>query len=732
MLVCTVFLLLIYSCWRAPQARAQVLPRQWDRTLGNAGMNTLNRMRPTADGGYILGGQVDPTPSPDVSQPHHGVIDYWVIKLDAQGSKQWDRVLGGSSDEYVIDITQTADGGYIVGGWSRSGASGDKTQPSRGGIDYWVVKLDAQGRTQWEKTLGGSSNDYLTTITQTSDGGYLVGGDSSSPVSGDKSAPVGGPWLVKLDASGQKVWDRTLPGIKTGGLVALLPTTDSGYLLGGRIANTSPTGNLDFWVIKLSAAGQPQWELSVGGSDDDLLHALCATPDGGYVLGGISYSGASGTKSQGQRGQGDYWLVKLDALGTLQWERTLGGAGKDDLTSLYPDPDGGYLVGGYSESGVSGEKSQHSLGQADFWLVKINAAGQPLWDQRFGGSGLEVLKDAFPTSDGGYALGGSSTSDVSGDKTQPNRRLGFPNIWVLKLGVAPPEVSLPAVAAVCAGQQVTLTPLVKSITSPLTYQWSTGATTPTLLVSQPGTYSVTVSFPGGKTATAQRQVLPFAPALRITGDSVLCGGLPLTLQAQDAAAVAYRWSTGATTSTLTVTQSGTYSVTATYSGGCTATTTQTVRAALLLPAFTLGPDTTICQSQTLLLQAPPVAGATYRWFDGSTASTLLVKEPGDYSVQITTLCESVSMRRRVSVAPCLTIPNIITPNGDRVNEQFVIQGLTGNDWELAIYSRWGQRVYASSAYRNNWGPGAAPGAYYYTLRQTTTGLTYKGWLQVTR
>lgn len=721
-------------------ATAQTLPRQWNRTLGNTGINALDRLRPTTDGGYIVGAHLDPSPGPEISQPHHGVIDFWVVKLNSQGNKQWDRVLGGSDDEYITEIVQTTDGGYLVGGWSRSGASGDKTQPSRGGADYWVVKLDAQGRTQWERTLGGSGNDELTTLHPTPDGGYLLGGNSSSPVSGDKTAPTAGtgsaPWLVKLDATGRMLWDLTLPGARVGSLQKLLLTPDGGYLLSGNISVPGPAGpgTANFWAVKLNAAGQPEWERSVGGPEAELLRAACATPDGGYLLGGISFSDAAGDRSQSQRGQGDYWVVKLSATGALQWERTYGGNGKDELTSIAPTTDGGYLLGGSSESGISGEQTQPALGRADYWLVQIDEQGTPRWDQRFGGAESEVLTDAFPTKDGGYALGGMSFSGVSGDKTQPNiGPMSTPNIWLLKLGVAPPEVSLPAVAALCAGQQVTLVPRLHSITAPLTYQWNTGATTPTLAVTQPGTYSVTVTFPGGYSATAQRQVLPFAPALRISGDSVLCGGAPLSLQAHDAAALTYRWNTGATTSTLAVSQPGTYSVTATYAGGCTAIATQTVRAVPPLPPIVLGPDTTICQGQTLRLQAPTVAGAAaYRWSDGSTSPTLLVQQPGDYSVQVTTACASASARRRVSVAPCLTIPNIITPNGDRQNQFFVIPGLSGNDWELVIYSRWGNQVYATKSYRHEWGPDAAPGTYFYTLRQAASGLAYKGWLQVVR
>ncbi|WP_375434938.1 T9SS type A sorting domain-containing protein [uncultured Hymenobacter sp.] len=187
------------------QAAAQLVPaRQWDKTFGGTSDERLADAQQTSDGGYILGGHSTSNASGDKTQPSQGSADYWVVKLDASGTKQWDRTFGGNNFDHPNALQQTSDGGYILGGHSTSNASGDKTQPSQGGEDYWVVKLGADGTKQWDRSFGGSGADYATTLQQTSDGGYLLGGISNSGISGDKAQPSQGGedyWVLKLSAT---------------------------------------------------------------------------------------------------------------------------------------------------------------------------------------------------------------------------------------------------------------------------------------------------------------------------------------------------------------------------------------------------------------------------------------------------------------------------------------------------------------------------------------------------
>jgi gliding motility-associated-like protein len=177
---------------------------------------------------------------------------------------------------------------------------------------------------------------------------------------------------------------------------------------------------------------------------------------------------------------------------------------------------------------------------------------------------------------------------------------------------------------------------------------------------------------------------------------------------------------------------GTYAVLLTYEGGCTSRDSLLVNPAPLAPVFTLGADTTLCLEATLYLQAPAVSGpgVVYRWSDGSSGPSLLVQEPGQYSLQLTTPCDARTVSRRIAYKSCLFIPNIVTPNGDGRNDRFVINGLTRGPWALTIYNRWGREVYRNHDYRHDWGPEIAAGVYFYLLQQGPT--RHKGTLEVVR
>ncbi|UOQ70003.1 hypothetical protein [Hymenobacter cellulosilyticus] len=215
----------------------------------------------------------------------------------------------------------------------------------------------------------------------------------------------------------------------------------------------------------------------------------------------------------------------------------------------------------------------------------------------------------------------------------------------------------------CPGQSTTLT-ATASGAAVTGYRWSSGETTPTLLVSQAGTYSVTATFANGCTLTSQHTVgPPTAKVASVSGDTLLCPGTVLRLTALNPDALTYQWNTGATTPDIVVSGPGYYKVLLTYTGGCTSRDSLLVQTAPLAPSFTLGADTTLCLEKTLVLRAPDVSGpgVERRWSDGSTGATLQVSRPGVYSLQITTPCSSRTASRSVSYESCFFAPNIITP-----------------------------------------------------------------------
>lgn len=326
---------------------------------------------------------------------------------------------------------------------------------------------------------------------------------------------------------------------------------------------------------------------------------------------------------------------------------------------------------------------------------------------------------------------GAATAGISA--TQPGTytvlaAYGIGCTATARVVVRAPTLLITGTAELCAsaGASTTLTAVAPGAT---TVRWSTGATTAAVAVTQA---VVVATFLSGCTLTASQAVI--WPLAVISGDSVVCAGRSAQLSAalSGVSGATYNWSTGATTPTITVTQPGTYFVAVGYGTGCVSTVQQRVRAGVAVPAFSLGADTTLCEGEPLMLRAPASCpGISYRWSDGTAGATLRVVQPGTYSLLLTEECDSRTVSRRVDYQACLTIPNIVTANSDGQNDHFQIKGLQVNGWFLEIYDRWGSRVYATTAYRNNWGDGAAAGVYYYLLRRIDlASASYKGWLEV--
>ena len=432
---------------------AQAPAIEWQNTIGGNDWDQLFSIQQTTDGGYILGGHSTSGISGDKTEGSQGGWDYWVVKLDLNGVISWQNTIGGSNDEVLYLIQQTTDGGYILGGSSNSGISGDKTEICQGGTDYWVVKLDANGVISWQNTIGGTSDDNLLSIQQTEDGGYILGGASLSSITGDKSEVNYGSsdyWVVKLDGTGQTIeWQKTIGGRNGDYLFSIQQTEDNGYILGG-YSESGISGNKtevnqgddDYWVVKLNANGVISWQNTIGGVEEDKLFSVQQTIDGGYILGGYSLSGTTGDKTEASYGNSDYWVVKLDANGVISWQNTIGGTSDDYLYSTKQIADGGYFLGGYSKSGISGDKIEGNYGPTDYWVLKLDGTGQTIeWQNTIGGDRQDVLRSVQQTTGGGYILGGYSDSDAAGDKTEARIGSTGNDLWVVKLASSPVTIS---------------------------------------------------------------------------------------------------------------------------------------------------------------------------------------------------------------------------------------------------------------------------------------------------
>ena len=495
----------LFGMIQAFSAMAQVPVIQWQKSLGGSGDDYANSVQQTADGGYIVAGYTSSNDG-DVTG-NHGGTDMWVVKLDNAGNVECQKRVGGSGDDVAKYVQQTMDAGYIIAGKTYSN-DGDVTG-NHGNADAWVVKLDNAGNIQWQKTYGGNNNDAANSVQQLSDGGYILGCTAISENNGDIIGSHGAAecWVVKISSTGVIEWSRCMGGLSYDYTHRVQQTTDGGFVMGGVTLSiegdvSGNNGNVDYWVVKLDNIQEIEWQKPLGGTGTDVLTSVIQTTDGGYLTAGHVFSQDGDVAGSGFHGTfyNDYWVVKLNSVGAIEWKKALGGTGNDWAQSVQQTVDGGYIVFGFTTSNdddVSGNN-----GYLDYWMVKLNSSGTIEWQKALGGTGqegansIEFQADGAhsiqQTTDTGYIVAGYSKSndgDVSGNH-------GNFDYWVVKLGDC--TLPQPAFSNTNSGNVYNFT---YTGTNPYTtISWDFGDGTPVSTIANPthsyadsGSYTVCVT-----------------------------------------------------------------------------------------------------------------------------------------------------------------------------------------------------------------------------------------------
>lgn len=440
-------LFIVVSLLLSNSCRAQYI--HWQKAYGGTQYDLAYDIQPTPDGGFIVVGSSDSPYSYEKEEGCLGYEDYWIIKADANGNIEWQRTIGGEYPDDLQQVVVTSDGGYLLGGFSYSNASEHKSENSQGYTDMWIVKLDADGNILWDNTIGGICEDQPMSMQETQDQGFILGGYSCSSVSGDIVENVLGfydAWVVKVNSTGNIEWQRMLGGTGSDVLLCVKQTLDGGYILGinseSGISGEKTEANIgatDMWIVKLDPDGEIEWQNTMGGNIDDVPVDILPLQGGGYWVAGYSDSDASGDKSEPNWGYTDIWLIKLDDLGGIVWENTIGGIGYDWPCNILQLNNGSFVIGAESGSPVSLDKTEPLMGifgeDVDYWVMGLDPESNILWQKVLGGTNLENLEKIRLTPEGDYLLAGRSYSGVSGNKTEDSR--GLADFWVVKLGEMP-------------------------------------------------------------------------------------------------------------------------------------------------------------------------------------------------------------------------------------------------------------------------------------------------------
>jgi len=436
----------------------------WQKNLESGTQDFLSGLAITIDGQYLVSGSSIQKNQNLTGNNQNKGYDYHILKLDQQGQKVWEKYFSGNQHDYLNSTVSTREGGFLLAGTSYSSLALDKKDKSNGSSDIWLIKIDENGEEQWQRTIGTRYSEEARSVTQTTDEGFVVAGSTNHPKLGYGSKDV---FVTKLDKAG-KIISQLILGCKgLDEVEKVIPTKDGGVLMGiysrggtyegqsksrihskdlnSTLSNTNNSessssnsssnpnkqnpesydinfygkslgnyGEGDYWIVKLDKNGNIQWEKEFGGSEDDHVRTMALT-DSGYIIGGESRSQTSGNKRTKLEEGTDLWILALDEDGNEQWQQSYNFKNRDVLMSLNTIKNSdsetkGFLVGGYTQSEGKVEKNDET-----FWMLYIDKNGKEVWRKYVEGKDKkneERLVSAMLNRDGSYVLAGTSAEEL--------------------------------------------------------------------------------------------------------------------------------------------------------------------------------------------------------------------------------------------------------------------------------------------------------------------------------
>ncbi|MCL4265261.1 MAG: hypothetical protein KJ069_18740 [Anaerolineae bacterium] len=398
--------------------------------------DTFVSLEATSDGGFIAAGE---------SHAFGEEKDAWVVKLNVDGTIAWEKIFAGVGSQFFNSVQEAPDGAFFLTGGHHS----ENTQT----VALWVVKLDEQGNVIWQKSYGEFANNGVIQVTD--DGGLLLTSATFGPDSR----------VLKLNSNGEIIWQQELSGAGSDYVIAIYETADNGYILGGHTSSLFGPGFTDALVMKLNQDGSLAWQRTYGSAGVDLISAMQMTDTGGVILVGIIDSIGST--------QGELWVIKLNNMGVLEWQKSYGGPAADNGYSVQQTADGGYVVAGVTFSyGLFPSNPT----DGDVWLLKLDPNGNVIWQKTYGGFGGDEVDAAYSirvTREGNFILAGDTESFGTG--------IGRRNAWVLKLDQMG---DIPNCGIIGTSTAVPVTPPVNILNGTLTVNISTSVVEDTNIIPQ--------------------------------------------------------------------------------------------------------------------------------------------------------------------------------------------------------------------------------------------------------